>query len=125
MPKFNPDFWEVSVPPEYFDQLTNEDYLWYQPPGSGKSARARRAKRRKVIKQIRRIIAEELTSRQAECIQLYFYAGKTQEEIGEILGISRRVVSQHLFGVTRNGKQIGGAINKIRKSCQKQGIEFP
>ena len=124
MPKFNPDFWEVSVPPEYFDRFTNEDHLWYQPPNS-KYARTYRAKRRKVLKQIRQIIAKDLTTRQAECIQLYFYEGKTQEEIGKLLGISRRVVSQHLFGVTRNGKQIGGAINKIRKMCRKQGIEFP
>ncbi len=124
MPKFNPDFWELSVPPEYFDRLTNEEHLWYQPPDS-KYTRTYRAKRRKVIKQIRQIIAKDLTGRQAECIRLYFYEDKTQQEIGNLLGISRRVVSQHLFGVTRNGKQIGGAINKIRKACRKQGIEYP
>ena len=77
------------------------------------------------LEQVRQIIANELTERQTECIQLYFYKGKTQEEIGSILGISRRVVSQHLFGVTRNGRQVGGAINKIRKVCRKLGIEFP
>lgn len=124
MPEFNPDFWEIPVPPEYFDQLTTEDYLWYRAPDDGYT-RARRLKRQAVLEQIRQIIANDLTRRQAECIQLYFYNGKTQEEIGYILGISRRVVSQHLFGITRNGKQIGGAINKIRKMCRKNGIEFP
>ena len=124
MPKFNPDFWEIPVPPEYFDPLTTEDYFWYRAPDD-EYTEMRRAKRRVVIKQIRQIIADELTKRQAECIQLYFYQGKTQEEIGDILGISRRVVSQHLFGVTRNGKQIGGAVNKIRKVCRKLGIQFP
>ena len=124
MPEFNPDFWEIPVPPEYFDQLTTEDYLWYRAPDDGYTI-ARHLKRQAVLEQIHRIIANDLTHRQAECVQLYFYNGKTQEEIGYILGISRRVVSQHLFGITRNGKQIGGAINKIRKMCRKQGIEFP
>ena len=124
MPKFNSDFWEIPVPPEFFDQLTTEDYFWYRA-ADDEWTEAQRAKRQAVLEQIRQIIAKELTERQTECIQLYFYKGKTQEEIGDILGISRRVVSQHLFGVTRNGKQIGGAINKIRKVCRKLGIEFP
>ena len=124
MPKFNPDFWEIPVPPEYFDQLTTEDYAWYRAPDD-EWTEARREKRQAVLKQIRQIIENELTERQAECVKLYFYKGKTQEEIADILGISRRVVSQHLFGVTRNGKQIGGAINKIRKVCRKLGIQFP
>ncbi len=124
MPKFNADFWEIPVPPEFFDQLTTEDDFWYRAPDD-EYMEAQRAKRQAVLEQVRQIIAKELTERQTECIQLYFYKGKTQEEIGNILGISRRVVSQHLFGVTRNGKQIGGAINKIRKVCRKLGIEFP
>ncbi len=124
MPRFNPDFWEIPVPPDFFDQFTTEDYFWYQAPDD-EYTEARRAKRQAVLEQVRRIIAKELTTRQTECVELYFYKGKTQEEIGNILGISRRVVSQHLFGVTRNGKQIGGAINKIRKVCRKLGIEFP
>ena len=124
MPRFNPDFWEIPVPPDFFDQFTTEDYFWYRAPDD-EHTEARRAKRQAVLEQVRQIIAKELTERQTECIQLYFYKGKTQEEIGNILGISRRVVSQHLFGVTRNGRQVGGAINKIRKVCRKLGIEFP
>ena len=124
MPRFNPDFWEIPVPPDFFDQFTTEDYFWYRAPDD-EYTEVRRAKRQAVLEQVRQIIAKELTERQTECIHLYFYKGKTQEEIGNILGISRRVVSQHLFGVTRNGKQVGGAINKIRKVCRKLGIEFP
>lgn len=123
MPKFNPDFWEVPVPPEYFEQFSSEDYLRYQPAVDAHSNEYR-AKQQQVLRQIRQIIANELTSHQARCVQLYFYEGKTQEEIGSILGIQRRVVSQHLFGVTRNGKQVGGAINKIRKRCRKLGIQL-
>ena len=124
MPRFNPDFWEIPVPPDFFNQFTTEDYFWYRAPDD-EYTEERRAKRQAVLEQVRQIIAKELTERQTECIHLYFYKGKTQEEIGNILGISRRVVSQHLFGVTRNGRQVGGAINKIRKVCRKLGIEFP
>ena len=53
---------------------------------------------------------------------LYFFEGQTQEQIALTLGISRRVVSQHLFGVKRKGKRVGGAINKIRKVCTKRGV---
>ena len=123
MPKFNPDFWEVPVPPEYFEQFSAEDYFQYQPAVEVYSSEYR-AKQQQVLQQIRQIIANELTYRQARCVQLYFYEGKTQEEIGSILGIGRRVVSQHLFGVTRNGKQVGGAINKIRRACRKMGIQL-
>ncbi len=124
MSKYNPDFWEIPVPPEYFDQLTTEDHLWYQPSSNGYTE-ARTAKKQQVLKHIRLIIAKELTDRQYDCVQLYFYEGKTQDEIGENLGISRRVVSQHLFGVTRDGRKVGGAINKIRKLCRKLGVQFP
>ncbi len=124
MSKFNPDFWEIPVAPEYFDQLTTEDHLWYQPP-TDEYTEIRQVKRQKVLSQIRQIIAKELTARQNDCVQLYFYEGKTQDEISDILGISRRVVSQHLFGVKRDGRRVGGAINKIRKLCRKMGIHYP
>ena len=123
MPKFNPDFWEVPVPPEYFEQFSTEDYFQYQPAVDSHTVEYR-AKQQQVLQQIRQIVANELSSRQARCVQLYFYEGKTQEEIGSLLGIGRRVVSQHLFGVTRNGKQVGGAINKIRRACRKMGIQL-
>ena len=71
---------------------------------------------------VREIIEQDLTPTQRRCVRLYFFEQKTQEEIAAILGISRRVVSQHLFGIRRAGKQIGGAINKIRKVCGKRGI---
>ena len=124
MSNFNPDFWEIPVPPEYFEQLTTEDHLWNQV-SSDEINGPRRKKRKKVLRQIHQIISRELTTRQNDCVQLYFYQGKTQEEIGVILGISRRVVSQHLFGVTRDGRKVGGAINKIRKACRKMGIQYP
>lgn len=48
----------------------------------------------------------ELTDRQTEVIQLYFYKGMSQEEIAEELGIGQRAVSYSLTG----------ALKKIRKN---------
>ena len=122
MPRFNPDFWEILVPPTYFHQFCNEDQLHYEAPEHRELRLERQAKKRTVLTQIREIIDKELTANQRNCVMLYFFEGQTQEQIALALGISRRVVSQHLFGVKRNGKRIGGAINKIRKVCIKRGV---
>jgi RNA polymerase sigma factor (sigma-70 family) len=70
------------------------------------------------------LIGRSLTEKQRQVLFLYYLHQKTQEEVGQILGISRRVVSQHLFGICRRGKQVGGAINKIRKLCRQQGLSL-
>ncbi len=124
MSQFNPDFWEIPVAPTYFNQFCNEDQIWYEPPVLREKKHDSRAKKQSVLTHVREIIDHELTLLQRRCVQFYFFEEKTQEEISRILGISRRVVSQHLFGVKRNGRQIGGAINKIRKACGKRGVSL-
>ena len=93
-------------------------------PGSAKNGMEREASKQKALTHVRKIIDEELTAIQRHCVMLYFFDGRTQEQIAVTLGISRRVVSQHLFGVKRKGKRVGGAINKIRKVCVKRGISL-
>jgi hypothetical protein len=36
--------------------------------------------------------------------------------------INRRVLSQHLFGIRRNGRQVGGAIARLRTLSRKRGL---
>ena len=122
MSQFKPDFWEILVPPEVLDAFSNEDQLWYDPPDVQEQRHTKLAKKQELLKLVHEIIEKELTPTQRQCVQFYFFEGKTQDEIAAILGISRRVVSQHLFGVKRAGKHIGGAINKIRKRCGKKGV---
>ena len=122
MPRFNPDFWEILVPSTYFHQFCNEDQIQYESPEYRELQLARQAKKQSVLVQIREIIDVELTAIQRKCVMNYFFEGQTQEQIALTLGISRRVVSQHLFGVKRSGKHVGGAINKIRKVCTKRGV---
>jgi len=56
---------------------------------------------------------------------LYFLHDKTQEEVAEIMGINRLVVSQHLFGIRRNGRQVGGAPSPACGPCAGSGESLP
>jgi len=124
MPGFNSDFWEVPMEPEELNKFCNEDTHWYETNEAREYRYKREVKRRKIFNSVLGIIDKELTPTQRECIKLYFFDQKTQQEVAEILGISRRVVSQHIYGIRRNGKRIGGGINKIRKVCRKRGISM-
>ncbi len=124
MPNFNPDFWEVPMEPDELDKFCNEDAHWYETDEVREYRYKKEIRRRNIFKSILGIIEKELTPTQCKCIRLYFFQQKTQQEISDILGISRRVVSQHIYGIRRNGKRIGGGINKIRKVCRKQGISM-
>ena len=124
MPKFNPDFWEVLMEPEELDKFCGEDMLWYETPEAKRQRYEKEAKCREIFPRILEIIDADLTPMQRECIKQYFFQKKTQQEIADMLGISRRVVSQHIYGIQRNGKKIGGGLNKIRKMCKKLGISF-
>lgn len=124
MPGFNPDFWEVPMEPEELDKFCMEDTHWHETEEAREYRYKREVKRKTIFKSVLGIIDKELTPTQRECIKLYFFHQKTQQEISDILGISRRVVSQHIYGIRRNGKSIGGGINKIRKICRKQGISI-
>ncbi len=121
---FNPQFWEILVDPEILDQFSDEVLPWYEPTEARQYREKRHAERQVILTAIREIIDSSLTPIQKQCVEQYFFQQRTQEEIAQCLGISRRVVGQHLFGVRRSGKHVGGAINKIRKICCKRGIAF-
>lgn len=45
---------------------------------------------------LRLALERELTPRQRECVELYFYLGLTEEETGRRLGVSKSTVCRHL-----------------------------
>ena len=123
MSRFNPDFWEVVVERARLESFANEDALWHEynrTHPDQREARARRA--REVFNLVNELIRTELSARQREAVRLYYFADLTEDEIGRRLGIPQQVVSQHLFGILRNGKRVGGAVPKLRKLCEKRGI---
>lgn len=122
MARFNPDFWEIPVD---FDKLTEFDArraLCYETDEERESRWMREDRQEQFMPRLMEIIRNELTPRQRQAVILYFFGQKTQEEVGQIMGVPHQVVSQHIYGIRRNGKKIGGAIARIRKACEKRGI---
>ncbi len=99
-----------------------ESGLWFESPEDRESRYRTEDRNRRLARRLQGEVLDALTRKQREAVLLYFQHGKTQREIAQILGVSRRVVSQHLFGITRNGKNVGGAVKKIRKYCRQSGI---
>ena len=119
---YNPDFWEVCLDPGDLDRYATEAGIWYEDSADGE-ARIRREKQcRKLMQRVMDLVNSALTERQQQVVILYYLHEKTEEEVAQIMGISRRVVSQHLFGICRNGRHVGGALKKIRKLCHQRGI---
>ena len=57
---------------------------------------------------LRSAISQELTQRQLECVQLYFYEGLTEAAIGKRLGVSKSTVCRHLQKAKR---RLGRAVS--------------
>ena len=120
---FNPDFWEVPLEPGDLAKYSNEAGIWFDQDGDMAVNQERQDRQiRRTATQVVDLAMNALTERQRDALLLYYMHHKTQQEIAQILGISRRVVSQHLFGICRNGKHVGGAVNKMRKLCRQRGI---
>ena len=58
---------------------------------------------------------DELTDRQMECIEMYFWGEMTQQEIADDLGIGQSRVAQH---ISAGIKKLRGS-KKFVKVCQK------
>ena len=67
---------------------------------------------------LRRALDTELTDKQREAVELFFFEGLSQGEIARTLGISQQVVQKRIYGTHRNGRLIGGALNKLKQALQ-------
>jgi len=94
------DFKEVPMDPLAMDiYFTNYHSLW---DGNGEDGEARQRFVRKKIAEVKRAMERYLTQRQRETMNLYYSKGKTQTEIGAILGIHQTTVSQHIrYGIKK------------------------
>ncbi len=126
MGKYDPYFWEINVEPEILESaLVEPDFLerLLISPQDEQVSLEKEQLKNEAVEQIKELIRIHLTSRQRQIIEMYFYENKTQQEIAETLGINQQVVSKHLFGALREGRQVGGAVRKLRKLCEKLGID--
>ena len=124
MTRFNPDFWEVRVSQESLQRFSTEDHPYYEDPREAEARQEREEQARAILPQIRALMAEVLTPRQCEVVSLYFLEGLNQREIAERLGISQQSVCEHLYGKVRNGRAVGGAMQKLRKACARQNVRW-
>ena len=119
---FNPDFWEVQLDPGDLDRFPAAQALWHEDSEDRRLRSRAQTRADRLLPPVMDLMDGGLTARQREAVRLYFLCDKTQEEVAEIMGINRRVVSQHLFGIRRNGRQVGGAIARLRKLCHQRGL---
>jgi RNA polymerase sigma factor (sigma-70 family) len=122
MAQFNPDFWEIPVGFDKLAEFDTRHALWYETEEERENRWTREYRQKQLIPELMEIIENELTPKQRQAVMLYFFGQKTQEEIGRIMGVPHQVVSQHIYGIRRNGKKIGGAIARIRRACKQRGI---
>lgn len=121
MAKFNSDFWEVQAGPDYLESVPAERALWYETDVDRTRRYALQDFFTSVLPTVSTLIDSQLTGRQREVLRLYYFEGKTQEDIAEILDLTQSTVSRHLFGTVRNGKKVGGAIPKLKKAVDRNG----
>ncbi len=92
-----------------FDALSSENLLWWGAVETQSDERA---------ELVRQAVAEALSPKQREVVEAYFFEGLSQGDIARRLGISQQVVHKRLYGVTRNGRPVGGALRKLRAALE-------
>ena len=120
MAQFNADFWEIPAEAAYIESVPAEKALWFETDVDRSRRHALNDFFASVLPAVHELIDEELTGRQKEVLKLYFFHGKTQEDIAEMLDLTQSTVSRHLFGTVRNGRKVGGAIPKLRKMIESK-----
>jgi DNA-directed RNA polymerase specialized sigma24 family protein len=63
---------------------------------------------------VRRAVERALTGKQREAVELFFFEGLSQSEIARRAGVSQQVIQKRLYGATRGGTRVGGALAKLR-----------
>jgi predicted transcriptional regulator len=119
MAQYNPDFWEIPTDITTLDRVPADKGLWFEDDVDRERRHAMREFFEQVAPAVESLIDEELTDRQREVVKLYYFYGKTQEDIAEILDLTQSTVSRHLFGTVRDGRKVGGAITKLRKAIDR------
>lgn len=63
---------------------------------------------------VRGAVAQALTEKQRQVIELYFFEGRSQGEIAGLLGVTQQVVHKRIYGTQRAGRLVGGALGRLR-----------
>ncbi len=63
---------------------------------------------------VREAVRVALTDKQREVVEACFFEGLSQGEVARRLGIAQQVVQKRLYGASRGGKRVGGAVQRLR-----------
>jgi DNA-binding NarL/FixJ family response regulator len=111
---------EIAVDPFILSDFASEDGFGFVANRVGHPEELDTL-RKKLMREVKRIIRTKLTKRQTE-VMLLRLQGKTQVEIGRALGIHQTTVHKTISGVIdyKNGATCyGGAVRKLKKICLK------
>jgi len=111
-------FWELPVDPASLEGLPDNTSS-RDAPRSEAGERSRRG----AVAVLGELVRTGLTANQRRLVELYFFEGRTQQEIAKELHVSQQAISRQLFGVLRKGRRVGGAIQRLRKLCAERGID--
>lgn len=123
MAQFNADFWEIPTKTEFLENLPSERALWYETDEDRERRWALQEFFQAVLPAVEELVRANLTKRQQQILRMYYFESMTQEDIAAALDLTQSTVSRHLFGTTRSGKKVGGAIPKLRKVVDQCGDE--
>lgn len=71
---------------------------------------------------LHRAIRDALTDKQRQAVELFFFEGLSQGEIARRAGVSQQVIQKRLYGTRRGGRQIGGALAKLRRALERHHL---
>jgi DNA-directed RNA polymerase specialized sigma24 family protein len=111
-------FWEVPVDPASLEGFP-EDSGGHEASRSEAGERSRRD----AVAVLGELVRTRMTARQRRLVELYFFEGRTQQEIARELRVSQQAISRQIFGVLRKGRRVGGAVQRLRKLCAELGID--
>ncbi len=89
------------------DRLSRDALLWLNEDGDSAGSDS-------LHRALRAAIATVLTERQRQVVEGYFFEGLSQAQLARRLGITQQVIQKCLHGTRRNGRQVGGALKKLR-----------
>lgn len=94
------------------DYIANDHGLWSGHDASEQLQRDADA----LSDAVRAAVARVLTDKQREVVEMHFFEGLSQGEIARQLDVTQQVVQKRIYGVSRSGRTIGGALARLREA---------
>ena len=104
--------------------MAEEDHPFYEDVEDRDLRHERSDQASDLLPDLREVMGQVLTDRQLEVVDLYYFGSLNQREIAQHLGISQQSVSERLYGKARNGRVVGGALQKLRRELLVRGISW-